>query len=47
VKLEITAIPSRPGTLRIAAAARGVTADGSGASDRDHFTMKVAPRRRQ
>jgi hypothetical protein len=45
VKLEITATARRPGTLRIAATARGVTADGSAATDRDQLTVKVAPRR--
>jgi Domain of unknown function DUF11 len=47
VKLKITAIARRPGTLRIAAAAHGVTTVGSPASDRDHLTVRVAPRRRQ
>jgi hypothetical protein len=44
VRLEITAVARRPGTLTIAAVARGVTADGSAASDRDRDTAKVAPR---
>jgi hypothetical protein len=47
VKLKIAAIPRRPGPLKITAAVRGVTADGSATSDRDHLTVKVAPRRRQ
>jgi CSLREA domain-containing protein len=46
VKLEITAIARRPGTLTVAAATRGVTADGSTSSDRDRVTVKVAPARR-
>jgi CSLREA domain-containing protein len=47
VNLEITATTRRPGTLRIAATARGVTRDGSAAIDRDRLTVTVAPRRRR
>jgi hypothetical protein len=47
VKLKVTAIPGSAGALKIAVAADGATADGSAASDRDHLTVNVAPRRRR